>query len=120
MLIIRQIAQVVIALGIFNVWLLRFNRSTAYRGKGATNMREEFAAYGLPVWGMWLIGGLKLMLAVGLLLGLWLPSLVVPCGVGMAILMVGAVAMHFKVGDPPIRALPAFVMLVLSIIVVVL
>jgi len=31
--------------------------------------------------------------------------------------MAGAVAMHFKVKDPPLRSLPAFVMLVLSLLV---
>ncbi len=118
MLLIGQIAQVVIALGIFNVWFMRFHKPTAYRGEGAANMREEFAAYGLPVWAMWLIGGMKITLAVGLLVGLWLPALVVPCGVGMAILMIGAVAMHVKVGDKPARAVPALVMLALSVLVV--
>lgn len=120
MLIFGQTAQVLIALGIFNVWLLRFNKPTDYRGKGAANMREEFAAYGLPVWAMWLIGGMKITLAVGLLVGLWLPALVVPCGVGMAILMIGAVAMHVKVGDKPARAVPALVMLALSVLVLVI
>jgi len=119
MVLIGQIAQVAIALGIFNVWVLRFNKPTGYRGKGAANMREEFAAYGLPVWAMWLIGGTKIALAVGLLVGLWFPVLVVPCGVGMGILMIGAIAMHIKVGDEPIRALPAVVMLVLSVLTVI-
>ena len=32
--------------------------------------------------------------------------------------MVGAIAMHIKVGDQPIRALPALVMLVLAILTV--
>jgi len=118
MQIVGEIAQVLIALGIFNVWVLRFNQPTAYRGKAAANMREEFAAYGLPVWFMWLIGGTKIALATGLLVGLWVPTLVLPCGVGMAILMVGAIVMHIKVGDQPMRALPAFVMLVLSILAV--
>ncbi len=116
MLIFGKIAQVVIALGIFNVWVLRFNRPTAYRGKAASNMREEFAAYGLPVWSMWLIGATKMALATGLLVGLGVPMLVRPCSVGMAILMVGAIAMHIKVGDRPIRALPALAMLLLSVL----
>ena len=119
MLYIEKIAQVIIAMGIFNVWVLRFNKPTAYRGEGAASMREGFAAYGLPVWAMWLIGGIKITLAVGLLVGLWFPALVFPCGVGMTILMLGAVAMHVKVHDRPIRALPALVMLVLSVLIVI-
>ncbi len=50
---IRSIAQLIIALGILNVWLLRFNKATSYRGGAAKNMTEEFATYGLPVWFMW-------------------------------------------------------------------
>ena len=44
------IIQVVIALGIFNVWVLRFGKSTEWRGGTAANMKEEFQAYGLPSW----------------------------------------------------------------------
>ena len=83
-------------------------------------MREEFAAYGLPVWCMWLTGAVKIALAIGLIVGLWFPRLVLPCGVGMALLMAGAIALHVKVGDRLIRALPAFVMLVLSILAITL
>ncbi|MEM8495900.1 MAG: DoxX family protein [Planctomycetota bacterium] len=108
-------AQIIVALGIFNVWLLRFNRSTGYRGGDAQNMREEFAAYGLPAWFMYTIGALKLAFAVALLAGFWISELIVPAGVGMAALMLGAVAMHLKVGDPPKRAAPAAAMLILSL-----
>lgn len=44
------IIQLVIALGILNVWLLRFGKTTAWRGGAAKNMKEEFAVYGLPSW----------------------------------------------------------------------
>ena len=57
------ICQVVIALGIVNVWILRFGKATSWRGGAARNMKEEFAVYGLPGWLMQLIGALKLLLA---------------------------------------------------------
>jgi hypothetical protein len=57
------VLQLVVALGILNVWLLRANRATAYRGGNAKNMREEFATYGLPYWFMCVIGVLKVALA---------------------------------------------------------
>ena len=113
--IIGMATQVVIALCIFNVWLLRFNKATDYRGGEATNLREEFAVYGLPAWSVYVIGALKLTFAVLLLVGLWLPQLVTPAAIGMAVLMAGAVSMHIKVGDPPKRAAPAAGMLALSI-----
>lgn len=115
-----KIMQVVIALGIFNVWLLRSSIATNYRGGDAKNLREEFAAYGLPHWFMILIGTLKLSCAVALLVGLWLPVVTRPAAVTMAALMLGAVAMHVKVKDPPSKTVPASVMLALSIAVAVL
>ena len=47
-----HIIQIVIALAIFNVWVLRLNKSTNWRGGSASNMKEEFKAYGLPEWFM--------------------------------------------------------------------
>lgn len=114
---LRIACQLVIALGIFNVWLLRFGKTTPYRGGDARNMCEEFAAYGLPRWFMYVIGGAKLGLAVVLILAIWSPSLRIPAALAMAVLMLGAIVMHVKVKDPPLRAMPASLMLVLSLIV---
>ena len=109
------VLQIVIALGIANVWLVRANRATPFRGGGAASMKEEFAAYGLSEGAMRLIGGLKLTLAALLIVGIWVPQLVLPAALGLAFLMLGAVAMHMKVKDAPIRALPALCMLILSV-----
>ena len=112
-----MIAQIVIALGIVNVWLLRFGKATSYRGGTATTMREEFAAYGLPPWAVYVIGGLKLILAALLIVGIWVPQLTQPAAIGMAVLMAGAIAMHVKVKDAPLKSLPALCMLALSLFV---
>jgi len=109
--------QLVIALGLLNVWLLRTGRATAWRGGNAKNMREEFAVYGLSPAFMKVIGFLKVTLALCLILGLWVHIVTRPAALGVAVLMVGAVAMHVKVKDPSKRALPALTLLVLSIIV---
>ena len=39
--VLLQSIQLVIALGLLNVWLLRFHKSTAYRGGEAKNLIEE-------------------------------------------------------------------------------
>ena len=114
--IIGTIAQVIVALGILNVWILRYNKSTGYRGGDAKNMREEFAAYGLPFWFMCLIGVMKIAFALMLIVGIWYEPLTLPAAVGMAVLMAGAVSMHLKVKDPPKKALPALTVLALSIL----
>jgi hypothetical protein len=115
--IISNTFQVIIALGIFNVWILRFGQGSDWRGGAAKNMKEEFDAYGLPDWSMKAVGFLKLTLALLLLVGIWYEPLVQPAAIGMAILMIGAIAMHVKISDPLKRSLPAFSMLVLSSLV---
>jgi uncharacterized membrane protein YphA (DoxX/SURF4 family) len=67
------ILQIIVAVGLLNVWLLRFNRSTAYRGGQARSMPEEFAAYGLPGWFTYVVGALKVGGALCLITGIWSP-----------------------------------------------
>ncbi len=116
----KLILQTVIALGIINVWLLRSGRASAWRGGSATTMKAEFGAYGLPAGAMYLIGALKLLCALLLLVGLWLPAVTTPAAGGVALLMAGAVAMHLKIGDPLKKSLPAATLFVLSMLLVVL
>jgi uncharacterized membrane protein YphA (DoxX/SURF4 family) len=111
------IIQIVIALGILNVWVLRYGKSTSWRGGDAKDMKEEFEVYGLPGWFMGLVGFLKLLFAALLIAGVWAPALTQPAAIGMAVLMLGAVSMHVRVKDPVKKSLPAFTMLVLSLIV---
>lgn len=118
--IVGLISQIIVGLGILNVWVIRFNRSTGYRGGDAQNMRDEFLAYGLPVWFMYVVGGFKITLALMLLIGVWVEVLVLPAAIGMAVLMAGAVSMHIKVKDPPKKALPATTVFLLSILAAVL
>jgi uncharacterized membrane protein YphA (DoxX/SURF4 family) len=112
------VCQVAAALGLLNVWLLRSNRATAYRGGTAQSMREEFAAYGLPAWCVAVVGLLKVGSALALLAGVWYPVLVRPAAVVIGVLMLGALAMHARVGDPPRKYGPAAVMLGLALVLV--
>jgi hypothetical protein len=66
---------------------------------------------------MMLVGALKLLLAAALIAGIWVPDLTLPAALGMAVLMLGAIAMHLKVKDPARRSLPALCMLLLSLVV---
>ena len=100
---------------VLNVWLFRFNKATIYRGGDATNMIEEFAAYGLSESMVYIVGGLKVLAALGLLLGFVYRKSIVPSALLMSVLMVGAIAMHFTVGDAPIKYLPAGLMLLSSL-----
>jgi hypothetical protein len=102
---------------VLNVWLFRFNKATIYRGGNATNMIEEFAAYGLSESMVYLVGGLKVLAALGLLLGFVYRKSIAPSALVMSVLMVGAIAMHFVIGDAPIKYLPAGLMLVSSLVI---
>ena len=113
------IAQIGASLWILNVWILRFNKETEYRGGDAKNMREEFQTYGFPSWAVYLIGGTKLSLAVLLLVGIWVESLVRPAAVGLAVLMAGAIGMHLRVGDRLKKAMPAISVFTLSTLAVI-
>jgi len=117
---IRLILQVIVALGILNVWLLRYGKNTPYRGGKAPNLRKEFATYGLPFPVMCLVGVTKVGLAVALLVGIWFPVLVQPAAIGMAVLMLGAFGMHLKVSDPFAKAVPSLMVLAMCLGIVFL
>ncbi len=118
--ILRQALQVIVALGLLNVWLVRAGKPTRYRAGDAKSMREEFAAYGLPVAMMYVVGGLKLIIAAALLAGIWQSALVVPAASLLILLMIGAFIMHLKVKDPFERAIPSLLMLGMAIAITVL
>lgn len=107
MKLIGKVAQTAAALWILNVWFLRFNKDTGYRGGDATNMKEEFAEYGLSETTMYAVGATKVGLASLMLVGHRVPQVTRPASAGLAALMLGAIGMHVKVGDPIKRALPA-------------
>jgi len=112
--------QLVVALGILNVWILRPAKPTPYRGGDAKTIREEFRAYGLPPWFMGVIGTLKLGCAVALLLAIWFPALALPAAIGLSLLMLGALGMHFKIKDPLSKSIPAAAMLALCAAIIFL
>jgi DoxX-like family len=116
----RIVLQIIVGLGLLNVWLLRCGKKTPYRGGGAENLRDEFEAYGLPVWFMWVIGVLKIGVAASLLAGIWLPALVQPAALVLVVLMLGAVGMHLKVKDPFKATVPALAMLIMAVAITLL
>lgn len=112
---ITVLLQLFVAFGLLNVWVIRSNHETPYRGSKASSLKSEFAAYGLPLWSFYVIGFIKISAALLLLLGLWIPFLVFPSALVISLMMVGALCMHIKVRDPVKKFLPALVMLFCSI-----
>jgi hypothetical protein len=106
--------QVFIAVAMFDVWLLRYDKPLRARGGDAKTMVEEFRVYGLPDWSRTLVRVLKLGSAVLLVVGVWYTPAAFVAGVVLVILMAGAIVMHVKVRDPVYKALPATLFFLLS------
>lgn len=117
---IGLILQAIVGLGLLNVWLLRRQSATAYRGGEAKNLKDEFAAYGLPAPMFYIVGGLKIICGLLLLVGFAYPPVVLPAAAVVAVLMMGAVAMHLKVRDPVSKFVPAALMLAMSVAICVI
>ncbi len=117
---ISSVLQVIVGLGLLNVWLVRARSATSYRGGSAQSLKEEFAVYGLPEWTFYIVGGLKIIAGILLIVGIWLPRLVLLPAAVVAVLMVGALAMHAKAKDPASKFLPALSVLVLTVAILLL
>ncbi|MBM3974413.1 MAG: DoxX family protein [Planctomycetes bacterium] len=111
---IGPLLQVIVGLGLLNVWLLRRTSATAYRGGDAKNLKDEFATYGLPTPVFYIVGSLKVVCAGLLLAGVMFAPVVLPAAAVVATLMLGAVVMHLKVHDPVTKYVPAALMLAMS------
>ena len=117
---LTSLLQLIVGLGLLNVWLLRRGASTSYRGGASQTLQGEFNAYGLPGFFFYLVGALKIGTALVLIAGVWM-ALPVRAAAGLvAALMIGAVAMHVKVRDPAMKLLPAALMLAMSLAIVAL
>ena len=119
---IARLLQLVVGLGLLNVWLLRARSKTAYRGGSAQTLRQEFDTYGLPAAAFYIVGTLKVVAGVILLAALWLP-MPMPARLAAGVvagLMVGALLMHAKAKDPVRKSVPAVVMLAMCVGIVAL
>lgn len=112
-------AKFIIFISIINVWFIRFNKPTPWRGGDSKSMKEEFETYRLSPAIMYIVGTIKVTLAVLLLVSIWIKDLSTPAAGAMGIFMLGAIAMHFKADDPNIKSFPALILFLLSVGIVV-
>ena len=118
-LTLNAVLQLIVGVGLLNVWVVRSSKGTAYRGGGARTLREEFAAYGLPDLAFYFVGAVKIIAGVVMLAGLWWSLPVRTAAVAVIALMVGAIAMHIKVKDPVLKAVPAVLMLIMCVVLAI-
>ena len=116
MKVLSKILSVVVGLTVINVWLFRSDKSTSYRGGDANSLMEEFVVYGLGDYFL-TIGIIKVGLAVLLILSLYYKKLRMFSSLGIGLMMIVAIYMHFSIGDELIKSMPASVMLLSCLII---
>ncbi len=79
-------------------------------------MEEEFERYGLSRFRR-LTGGLELIGGVGLLVGLFLPAVMIAASAGLAVLMLLGVIARVRVRDPLLEILPAGLLMVTNLVI---
>ncbi len=106
MITLSHIAQVIIAISICYVWIIRYD-----------NIVLEFKQYGIPDLLRNLVGAVKIALSTLLVVGIWYPELVLVPALLMAGLMICAQIAHIKVKNPLMKYVPSFLLLLLSLFV---
>ncbi|WP_396637792.1 DoxX family protein [Maribacter sp. R77961] len=109
--------QIIVSLSILNVWLIQNKKATQWRGGDANTIMDEFKVYGLPEWSCYLIGTLKVILALLLLASIWFSILKQPAALGLAFLLLGSVIMHLKINDPFKKSIPALLFLLMCLFI---
>ena len=99
--------KLIVGLSLINVWLIQPKKKTKWRGGDSTTIIEEFKAYGLPVWSCYLVGTLKVALAILLLISIKYFQFEFFAAAGLAALLTGSIAMHLKIRDPLYKSAPA-------------
>ena len=115
---IKIILSLIISLTILNVWLIRFDSNSIYRGGEAKNMIQEFEEYGFNENIVYIVGFLKVSAALFLLLGIYYNKLIFPAALTISLFMIFAVIMHFKVSDELIKFMPSSILLFSSLVII--
>lgn len=112
--------KIIVSVSIINVWLLQANKATKWRGGNASNIFEEFEAYGLSRTTCYVVGFLKVGAAIMLLASIHYTYLAVTASSILAILLLGSIAMHLKIKDPLYKSFPAFLFLLMNVAIIYL
>jgi len=99
-----SIAQIIVSLSVFYVWIFRYN-----------NIVEEFLKFGLSGLVRNTTGVAKVSIATLMLAGVWIPSLSVIPAVAMSFMMIAAQFFHFRADSPLPKRIPSFILLALCV-----
>jgi hypothetical protein len=110
--------KIIVGISILNVWLLQKNKATKWRGGAAKTILEEFEIYGFSKQFCYLIGTLKVGLALILLISVWFKEYTLIGSIGLILLLLGSIMAHIKIKDVWYKSFPAFLFIVLNLIIV--
>ena len=114
------ILKLIVGLSILNVWLIQPKKATKWRGGDAKTLMEEFKVYGLSKTLCYVVGFLKVGLALILLASIKFESLTLIGSIGLALLLLGSVIMHIKVKDELFKSFPALLFIVINLVIIFL
>ena len=110
---LKVLLKLIVSFTIINVWTLRANKSSIYRGGESVDLVSEFLSYGLSVNLMYLVGAIKVIAALLLFLSVIFKKLELIPLIIISVLMIGAIYFHFSINDTLIKSFPAALMLLL-------
>lgn len=110
--------KLIVGISILNVWLIQPKKNTKWRGGNASTIVEEFKVYGLSKPFCYVVGFLKVTLALLLLASIKFEGFTLLASAGLALLLLGSVAMHLKIKDPFYKSYPALLFIVLNLIII--
>ena len=103
--ILFTVCKVLLSVSLFYVWVVRYE-----------NIKKEFIDYKLPAWLRDLVGILKLSFSLMIISNdknlVWIGSM------GIIVLMIGALATHFKVKNPFQKMIPAVTLSTLCLMII--
>ena len=103
--ILFSVSKVLLSVSLFYVWVVRYE-----------NIKKEFIDYKLPSWLRDLVGILKLSFSIMIISNdknlVWIGSL------GIIVLMIGALATHFKVKNPFQKMIPAITLSIICLMII--
>ena len=112
---LKVLLKLIVSLTIINVWTLRANKNSIYRGGESVDLVSEFLSYGLSVNLMYLVGATKVIAALLLFISVFFKKLEKIPLIIISVFMISAIYFHFSINDTLIKSFPAALMLVLCI-----